>query len=74
MTGSDLIKFAGPGVFTALLIGLSEEITFRGYFLYTLADGIGFWAAAIINAIGFGALHYYKNPTNARKTGSRWGS
>jgi uncharacterized protein len=42
--------------------GLSEEITFRGYFLYTLADGIGFWAAAIINAIGFGALHYFTKP------------
>jgi hypothetical protein len=62
MTGSDVIKFACLWVFTALLIGLSEEITFRGYFLYTLAGGIGFWAAAIINAIGFGALHYYTKP------------
>jgi membrane protease YdiL (CAAX protease family) len=62
MTGSDLIKFSGLWVFTVLLIGLSEEITFRGYFLYTLADGIGFWAAAIIDAIGFGALHYYTKP------------
>jgi len=62
LTGSDLIKFACLWGFTALLIGLSEEITFRGYFLYTLADGIGFWAAAIINAIGFGALHYFVKP------------
>jgi len=62
MTGWNLIKFAGLWLFTALLIGLSEEITYRGYFLYTLAGGIGFWAAAIINALGFGALHYYSKP------------
>jgi membrane protease YdiL (CAAX protease family) len=30
--------------------------------LYTLADGIGFWAAALINAIGFDALHYFLKP------------
>ena len=45
-----------------LLIGLSEEILFRGYFMYTLADGIGFWAAAVLVSIGFGALHYYTKP------------
>lgn len=62
LTGSELIKFAALWFFANLLIGLSEEITFRGYFLYTLSDGIGFWAAALINAIGFGALHYYTKP------------
>jgi len=62
MTGAGLFKFAGLWLFANLLIGLSEEITFRGYFLYTLADGIGFWAAAMVNAIGFGALHYYTKP------------
>jgi len=30
--------------------------------LYTLADGIGFWAAAALESIGFGALHYYTKP------------
>ena len=62
VTGAELFKFAGLWLLTNLAIGLSEEITFRGYFLYTLADGIGFWAAALINAIGFGALHYYTKP------------
>ena len=62
ITGAGLFKFAGLWLFANLLIGLSEEITFRGYFLYTLADGIGFWAAAMVNAIGFGALHYYTKP------------
>ncbi len=62
VTGTGLLKFAGLWLFANLLIGLSEEITFRGYFLYTLADGIGFWPAAMINAVGFGALHYYTKP------------
>ena len=45
-----------------LLIGFAEEIQFRAYLLATLADGIGFWAAAILLSIGFGALHYFLKP------------
>jgi len=40
-----------------LLVGLFEEYMLRGYFLYTLADGIGFWPAAIIQAILFAGVH-----------------
>ena len=40
-----------------LLVGLFEEYCFRGYFLYTLGDGIGFWPAAIIQAILFARVH-----------------
>ena len=35
--------------------------------LTTLADGIGFWAAAILLSISFGALHYF--PETARALG-----
>jgi CAAX protease family protein len=62
MAGAELLKFAGLWLFANLLIGLSEEILFRGYFLYTLADGVGFWPAAIVESLGFGALHYYTKP------------
>jgi len=62
VAGVGMLKFAGLWLLANLFIGLSEEITFRGYFLYTLADAIGFWAAAIVEAIGFGALHYYTKP------------
>ena len=62
LTGAEAAKFAGLWLLGNLLIGLGEEIAFRGYFMYTLADGIGFWAAAIIQAIGFGALHYFTKP------------
>jgi len=40
-----------------LLVGFFEEYMMRGYFLYTLADGIGFWPAAVIQAILFGGVH-----------------
>jgi membrane protease YdiL (CAAX protease family) len=62
LAGAELLKFAILWLIANLLIGLNEEIMFRGYFLYTLADGIGFWAAALLNAIGFGALHYFTKP------------
>ncbi len=60
--GAEMLKFASLWLFANLLIGMSEEITFRGYFLYTLSDGIGFWAAALFNAVAFGALHYFFKP------------
>ena len=43
--------------FFFLLVGFFEEYSFRGYFLYTLADGIGFWPAAVIQAILFAWVH-----------------
>jgi uncharacterized protein len=45
-----------------LLIGFAEELEFRAYLLATLADGIGFWPAAVLISIGFGALHYFFKP------------
>jgi len=50
----------GWGVFWAVafvFVGLSEEFLFRGYAQYTLARGIGFWPAAVLLSIFFGALH-----------------
>jgi hypothetical protein len=43
--------------FFFLLVGLFEEYSLRGYLLYTLADGIGFWPAAIIQAVLFARGH-----------------
>ena len=60
--GGALWYFTGVWIIANLLIGFSEEIQFRAYLLATLADGIGFWAAAILLSIGFGALHYFLKP------------
>jgi membrane protease YdiL (CAAX protease family) len=40
-----------------LMVGFFEEFFFRGYPLHTLAEGIGFWPAAIIMALIFARAH-----------------
>jgi membrane protease YdiL (CAAX protease family) len=50
--GWGLLHFA---LFT--VVGFFEEFLFRGYTQFTLADGIGFWPAAILLSLGFGAVH-----------------
>jgi membrane protease YdiL (CAAX protease family) len=40
-----------------LVVSLYEEFAFRGYVQFTLAQGIGFWPAAILLSIMFGAQH-----------------
>lgn len=45
-----------------VLVGLSEEVTFRGYPLAALADGIGFWPASLVLSLVFAALHYFTKP------------
>jgi uncharacterized protein len=39
------------------LVGLYEEFLFRGYTQFTLGDGIGFWPAAVVLSLLFGAVH-----------------
>jgi len=60
--GGALWYFLGLWIVANILIGFAEELQFRAYLLATLADGIGFWAAAILLSIGFGALHYFLKP------------
>ena len=40
-----------------IFVGMFEEFSFRGYMQSTLQSGIGFWPAAIILSIVFGAIH-----------------
>lgn len=44
-----------------LLVGVTEEVTFRGYLQYTAARGIGFWLAAVLLSAVFGSVHLF-NP------------
>ena len=48
-----------------LLVGLNEEYMFRGYPLQALARGMGFWPAAILLSLLFGAAHLTKPDENA---------
>ena len=55
--GVRVLKFAAFwGVFF-LLVGLFEEFLMRGYTLFTLMQAFGFWPAAIMLSILFGAIH-----------------
>jgi uncharacterized protein len=55
--GAAIFKWAIYWALFFILVGLFEEFTFRGYLQFTLADSIGFWPAAAILSLGFGAVH-----------------
>ena len=59
------LLWAGLWALVFLMVGLTEEYAFRGYLLYTLADGLGFWPAAIVMAVVF-ALAHALNPVESR--------
>jgi uncharacterized protein len=55
--GGTLFKYAALWLVAFLLVGFVEEYLVRGYVLFTLTTGIGFWPAAILLSIAFGAGH-----------------
>ena len=62
--GTRVVKFALYwGVFF-LLVGFFEEFLFRGYTLFTVKTGIGFWPAAILLSAGFGGVHLHNAGEN----------
>jgi len=56
--GGDIWKWAGIYALVFILVALREEFRARGYALYTLSAGIGFWPAAILSAAYFGYSHH----------------
>ncbi len=55
--GNQILIWGILWAFVFLTVGLFEEFFFRGYALYTLAEGIGFWPATVILAILFAMAH-----------------
>jgi len=62
--GVRMLKFAAFWGALFLIVGLFEDFLFRGYSQFTLAQGIGFWPAALLLSATFGALHL-SNPGEA---------
>jgi uncharacterized protein len=56
--GEAIVQWALFWILFFIVVGLFEEFFFRGYSLYTMADGIGFWPAAVLLSLGFGAVHH----------------
>lgn len=63
--GEQLAVAALTWLAAMLLVGLNEEYMFRGYPLHTLARGMGFWPAAVLLSLLFGAAHLTKSDENA---------
>ena len=67
--GSDLARLTLLWFVGNILIGLSEEYTFRGYALQALWRGAGFWPAALITTAIFAGDHLEKPGENAMDIG-----
>jgi hypothetical protein len=63
--GTALFRAALVNVVVFALTALYEELAFRGYPLYTLAEGIGFWPAAVAMSLFF-AWEHTVNPGESR--------
>jgi membrane protease YdiL (CAAX protease family) len=56
--GVDIWEWAAVYGLVFILVALREEFRVRGYGLYTLSAGIGFWPAAIVSSAYFGYAHH----------------
>jgi uncharacterized protein len=56
--GVEIWKWAIIYAILFVLVALREEFRARGYGLFTLSAGIGFWPAAILSAAYFGYSHH----------------
>ena len=56
--GADIAKWAAIYALVFTLVALREEFRARGYALFTLSTGIGFWPAAVLSAAYFGYSHH----------------
>ena len=61
LASADLVRYALEWAGVFLVVGLYEEFFFRGYLQFTLTSGIGFWPAAVLLSLAFGAVHL-RNP------------
>ena len=62
--GAELGKYLAIWLGGMLLVGVSEELLFRGYALRSLTGGMGFWPAALLLSLAFGGIHLGKPMEN----------
>lgn len=55
--GTRIAKLGVFWCFYFVVVGLFEELFFRGYSQFTLARGVGFWRAGVLLSLLFGAIH-----------------
>src|SRR6202165_886592 len=55
--GAQVVYWGVLWLLCLTFVGLFEEFLFRGYSLFTLGSGIGFWPAALLLSLFFAAVH-----------------
>lgn len=61
LSSSALVRYGIEWAAVFFLVGIYEEFFFRGYVQFTLSSGMGFWPAALLLSLAFGAVHL-RNP------------
>lgn len=56
--GAEMLRWGTLWAICFIFVGLFEEFLFRGYTLFTLTSGIGFWPASLILSLLFAAVHF----------------
>lgn len=57
LQGVEIPKWGALYALGFSIVALEEEFHYRGYGLYTLTQGIGFWPAAVVSSAIFGCSH-----------------
>ena len=55
--GREIFSYGGLWALAFLAVAFFEEFLMRGYALFTLTTGIGFWPSAVALSLLFGAVH-----------------
>jgi membrane protease YdiL (CAAX protease family) len=57
LSARDIVIYGLAWSMAFVMVGLFEEFLYRGYALYTLGIGLGFWPASILLSALFAGLH-----------------
>jgi membrane protease YdiL (CAAX protease family) len=57
LSGRSLLYYIFTWAIAFFLVGVFEEYSFRGYLQFVLTRGVGFWPAALVTSLLFGAVH-----------------
>jgi CAAX protease family protein len=61
LSRADVVRYGLEWAAVFVFVGIYEEFFFRGYLLFTLTSGMGFWPTALLLSLAFGAVHL-RNP------------
>ncbi len=69
---AEALKYGLMWMLPLFLMALLEDFFYRGYLLFTLTSGIGFWPAAMVTSLIMGGAHYFNPGGHGAGTGRRY--